>query len=184
MKMIVGLGNPGRKYNKTRHNIGFMVIEDFANKNKIKINKKKFNGLYEIIDFNDEKVLLLKPQAFINLSGQVIRSFMDYYKIDLSNILIISDDMDLSTGILRLKPNGSSGGHNGLKNIEENLHTNEYKRLRIGISNNKDIDSKDYVLGKLSKIELMDIEKTLSITYNILIDFFQIDFEKLMNKYN
>lgn len=184
MKMIVGLGNPGRSYCKTRHNIGFMVIDYFADSQKTKVNKNKLNGLYKIIEIDNEKILLLKPQTFINLSGQVVKSFVDYYKIEISDILIISDDLSLPISKIRLKPCGSSGGHNGLKNIEENLRSNEYKRLRIGISNNKAMDSKDYVLDKISKEELLLIEKILPITTDIIMDFFNVEFEKLMNKYN
>ncbi len=133
MKLIVGLGNPGKEYENTRHNIGFIFIDYFAEKNKKTIDKEKFNGLYTQANINDEKVILLKPLSYMNLSGEVVRRFVDYFKIDINNILIISDDLDMNFGKLRLRPDGSSGGHNGLKNIALNLNTEKFKRLKVGI---------------------------------------------------
>ena len=184
MKLIVGLGNPGKEYENTRHNIGFIFIDYFAEKNKITIDKEKFNGLYTQITINNEKVILLKPLSYMNLSGEVVRKFVDYFKIDINNILIISDDLDMNFGKLRLRPDGSSGGHNGLKNIALNLNTESFKRLKIGISNNKDIDTKDYVLGKFSKEEKETINNLKEQVSNILGDFITTDFDKLMCKYN
>lgn len=184
MKLIVGLGNPGREYEKTRHNIGFITIDNYADKLGVSINKSKFNGLYGETIIDGEKVILLKPQSYINLSGEVIRKFVDFYKIELNDILIIHDDLDLNVGTYKIKQKGSSGGHNGLKNIELHLGTQEYKRIKIGISNNKDIDTKDYVLGKLSKEEnekLSEVEKQVLL---ILDDYFKVSFSDLMAKYN
>lgn len=184
MKLIVGLGNPGREYEKTRHNIGFITIDNYADKLGVSINKSKFNGLYVETIIDGEKVILLKPQSYINLSGEVIRKFVDFYKISINDILIIHDDLDLNVGTYKIKQKGSSGGHNGLKNIELHLGTQEYKRIKIGISNNKDIDTKDYVLGKLSKEEnekLSEVEKQVLL---ILDDYFKVSFSDLMAKYN
>lgn len=184
MKLIVGLGNPGREYENTRHNIGFMFIDEYAKEKGIEINKKKFNGLY--VDFinNGEKTILLKPQTYMNLSGESIRAFVDFFKINIEDILIISDDLDMPIGKLKLRPTGSSGGHNGLKNIELHLNTQNYKRLKIGISHNKNIDTKDYVLGNLSKENQDTINDLKKIVNNIIDDFYKLDFEKLMAKYN
>ena len=184
MKLIVGLGNPGREYENTRHNIGFMTIDKFASKNGVAITKDKFNGLYVETNINGEKVILLKPQAYINLSGEVIRKYVDFFKINIDDILIIHDDLDLEVGKYKVKQKGSSGGHNGLKNIELHLGTQEYKRIKIGISNNKLMDTKDYVLGKLSKEENENIEEDNNIIMNILDDYFNISFADLMAKYN
>lgn len=184
MKLIVGLGNPGKEYEKTRHNIGFMTIDKFASKLGVEINKDKFNGLYCDVNIGGEKVILLKPQSYINLSGEVIRKYVDFFKIDINDILIIHDDLDLPVGTYRVKQQGSSGGHNGLKNIELHLGTQEYKRIKIGISNNKLMDTKDYVLGKLSKEETEEIEKVKNIVLDIIDDYFKLDFNSLMNKYN
>lgn len=184
MKLIVGLGNPGKEYENTRHNIGFMVIDKFIKKNNIKVNKSKFNGIYYEYNLNGENIIFLKPQGYINLSGEVIKKFIDFYKIDISDILIISDDLDQEIGKFKLRYKGSSGGHNGLKNIELSLKTNEYKRIKIGISNNKTIDTKDYVLGKLNKENLEIINNTINIVIKILEEYNLMTFDNLMNKYN
>lgn len=184
MKLIVGLGNPGREYENTRHNIGFMAIDKIAHKNNVIINREKFGGLYAELMINGEKILLVKPQRFINLSGEVIKKYINFYKIDIENILVISDDLDLEVGKFKLKLKGGSGGHNGLKNIEYHLKTKEYKRLKIGISNNKKIDTKDYVLGKLSKEEQTELMRILDLIPNIFDDYLKLTFDNLMNQYN
>ncbi len=184
MKLIVGLGNPGKKYENTRHNMGFMFLDFFAKEKNVAISNKKFNGLYGEFINNGEKTILLKPQSYINLSGEVIKAFVDYYKIDIDDILIIHDDLDLPIGKYKLRPTGSSGGHNGLKNIEANLHTQDYKRIKIGISNDKDIDTKDYVLGKISKENKQIIDELSKVVNNIIDDFYKLTFDDLMAKYN
>ena len=184
MKMIVGLGNPGKEYENTRHNMGFIVIDSFAKSLGISIDKKKFNGLYASVMIDGEKVLLVKPQSYMNLSGEVVQSFANYYDIDYSDILVISDDLDLDFLDYRLRLFGSSGGHNGLQNIEDCLGSNRFRRFRIGISNNKNIDTKDYVLGRFNKEDVKAIEEFLPKTIDILNDFVKFDFERLMSKYN
>lgn len=184
MKLIVGLGNPGREYEMTRHNIGFMTIDKYASKLGVSITKEKFNGLYGETIINGEKIILLKPQSFINLSGEVIRKYVDFFKINIEDILIIHDDLDLTLGTYKVKQKGSSGGHNGLKNIELHLGTQEYKRIKIGISNNKLMDTKDYVLGRLSKEEQEIIDKVKDTVVDIIDDYLRFDFNTLMNKYN
>ena len=159
--------------------------QNFLKDNKIRFDKIIFNvPMGERILINDEKVVLLKPQSFINLSGEVIRRFVDFFKISIADILIIHDDLDLEVGTYKIKKKGSSGGHNGLKNIELHLGTQEYKRIKIGISNNKSIDTKDYVLGKLSKEELEKLNVVKDTVLNILDDYFKVSFEELMSKYN
>ena len=184
MKMIVGLGNPGKEYENTRHNMGFIVIDSFAKSLGISIDKKKFNGLYASVMIDGEKVLLVKPQSYMNLSGEVVQSFANYYDIDYSDILVISDDLDLDFLDYRLRLFCSSGGHNGLQNIEDCLGSNRFRRFRIGISNNKNIDTKDYVLGRFNKEDVKAIEEFLPKTIDILNDFVKFDFERLMSKYN
>lgn len=184
MKLIVGLGNPGKEYEKTRHNIGFMAISNYLKENNLDLNKTKFNGKYIETNIKGEKVILLEPQKYMNLSGEVIRDFVKFYKIDIKDILIISDDLDMECGKIRLREKGSSGGHNGLKNIELHLNTNEYKRLKIGVGNNKMIETKDYVLGKFSKEDFEKIENSVKLTRDIIEDFIDNDFISLMSKYN
>lgn len=184
MKMIVGLGNPGKEYENTRHNIGFMAIDEIAKKNNILLTSHKLKGEYTIFEKNNQKILLLKPQTFMNLSGEAVSAFVQYYKIDISDILIISDDLDMEVGKVKLKYKGSSGGHNGLKNIELHLHTNQYKRLKIGISKNKDYETKDYVLGKIPLEEKEKLNSVLSTISTIIDDFCTLPFEKVMSKYN
>ena len=184
MKMIVGLGNPGKEYENTRHNLGFIIIDNYAKELNVEIDKKKFNGLYTTTFVNDEKVLLLKPQSYMNLSGEVVKSFVDYYNVDPKDVLVISDDLDLNFLDYRLRLFGSSGGHNGLKNIEQNLGTNRFKRFRIGIGKDKNIDTVDYVLGKFNKEKSEAINEFLPKAINVLNDFVEKDFEKVMSKYN
>jgi len=184
MKLIVGLGNPGLLYKTTRHNVGFCVIDEFCKKNNLKLNEKKMNGLYGVFNINKEKVLILKPLKYMNLSGEVVKDFVNYYKIDIDDILIINDDMDITLGKFKLKLSGSSAGHNGLKNIETNLNTDKYKRLKIGISKDQNIEKKTYVLSKFNVEEKKILRELFPITNDILMDFLIMDFEKLMSKYN
>ena len=184
MKLIVGLGNPGREYVNTRHNIGFMAIDRIVDSLGISFDKKKFNGSYCVGNVNGEKVMFLKPLEYMNLSGNVIGRFVRFFDIDVSDILIIHDDLDMELGHIRLKGHGSSGGHNGLKNIEANLGTQEYKRLKIGISNDKRFDTKDYVLGKFSSSDMEVLNPILDKMPMIFNDFLSISFTMLMNKYN
>ncbi len=184
MKIIVGLGNPGKEYENTRHNIGFMVLDQYLRDNNINDYKEKFGGIYYESFVKNEKVIFLKPQKYINLSGQVLKQYLDFFKIDICDVLIIHDDLDTPCGSIKLRQSGGSGGHNGLKDIENNLHTKEYKRVKIGISNNKTIDTKDYVLGKFSGEDKKVINSTIEKTVEIINDYFNLTFENLMNKYN
>ncbi|MBE6152169.1 MAG: aminoacyl-tRNA hydrolase [Firmicutes bacterium] len=184
MKLIVGLGNPGKDYEKTRHNVGFMVVDNYLNKRNEHNFKTKFSGVYTDMIISGEKVIFLKPQKYMNLSGEVIKSFLDFYKINIKDLFIINDDLDMPCGKMRLREKGSSGGHNGLKNIELNLGTNEYKRLKIGVGNNKNISTKDYVLGCFDNTESPLIDEAIRKAEFIIDDFLKYDFVDLMNKYN
>lgn len=184
MKLIVGLGNPGKEYDNTRHNIGFFMLDKYLLEKGELSYKLKFNGLYMESVVNGEKVIFLKPQSYMNLSGSVVRRFVDFYKIDIDDILIISDDLDLNVGNFKLKEKGSSGGHNGLKDIELHLGTQSYKRLKIGIANNKMIDTKDYVLGKFSSNEIKTYNDLSKIINSILDEYFVVSFSSLISKYN
>lgn len=183
MKMIVGLGNPGKEYENTRHNVGFLVLDNWMNKHNFTFDKNKLNGLYSIIKYNNEDVLVLKPLSFMNLSGTVIRAFMNYYKIDVNDLLVIYDDKDIALGSVKLKKNGSSAGHNGIKNIIENLKTEDFKRLKVGLSKNN-VDMVSFVLGKFNNDEMCKLNVVLNETNDILDDYFVMTFDNLMNKYN
>ena len=184
MKLIVGLGNPGMEYENTRHNVGFMVIDKFIEHIGYVSMKKKYDGLYCEVFYQNEKIIILKPQKYINLSGEVVKKFIDYYKIDISDILIINDDLDLPVGCYKLKPSGGSAGHNGLKNIEKELNTNEYKRLKIGISNNKNIETKDYVLGKFTEDELALVNQAIDLSVKACEMALTESFNKVMTEYS
>ena len=183
MKLIVGLGNPGKEYENTRHNIGFMSVDKIIHEKNL-TEKEKFNGKYYEYNINNEKIIILKPQNYINLSGQVINKFVNYFKIDINDILIIHDDLDLPVGKIKLRMSGGSGGHNGLKDIENCLKTKNYKRVKVGISNNKNIDTKDYVLGKFSNEDQNIINKKKKKIVKIFNDYTKMSFDNLMNKYN
>lgn len=184
MKLIVGLGNPGNLYLNTRHNIGFMAVDKIVLSMGLEFDKFKFGGLYTSINIKGEKIIFLKPQEYINLSGNVIRKYVDFFDIDLKDVLIIHDDLDLDVGVMKLRTKGGSGGHNGLKNIEMNFKTKDYKRIKIGISNNKMYNTKDYVLGKFSIEDKKLIDNTLDKLPKLFNDYLDLSFENLMNKYN
>ena len=184
MKLVVGLGNKGREYENTRHNMGFMLVDRYLQyKNITDKFKEKFNAMYIETTINNEKVIFIKPMTYMNNSGIAVRSFVDFYKLNSEDVLVISDDLDLDLGKFRLRRNGSSGGHNGLKSIISHLGTDNFKRLRIGISNDKD-DVINYVLSKFSKKELNEIDIMFDTLVDVLDDYFVMDFTFLMSKYN
>lgn len=185
MKLIVGLGNPGKEYEKTRHNVGFNFIDYYLKKKNELVNwSKKFDGLIYETRINDNKVIFLKPQTFMNLSGNSVRKVIDFYHIDIENIFVISDDLDLNIGNFKLRMSGSSGGHNGLKDIEAKIGSSCYKRLKIGISKVDNIETKDYVLGNFNSSDNKILEILFSDLVNVVDDYFILSFPDLMNKYN
>ena len=183
MKMIVGLGNPGKEYEKTRHNIGFIIVDSYAKQKGIKFSEK-FNGLSAKIYMNGETFILLKPLSYMNLSGTIVKKYAEYYKIKPEDILIIQDDLDLPIGKIKLKYKGSCGGHNGIRNIIDELKTELFPRFKIGIGKNIKTNIKDYVLGKFSEEDNEKIKKICEFVPEIFEDFITKDFEKLMSKYN
>lgn len=159
MKLIVGLGNPGKQYELTRHNVGFICLE--SAKDKYNLNFKldsSFNAMVATALIGGEKCVFVKPQTYMNLSGEAVGKILKYYKINVEDMLVIYDDMDLPLGALRLREKGSAGGHNGIKNIISHVGTQEFKRIRVGISSHNNIDAKDYVLGRFSKDEQVVLE--------------------------
>ena len=185
MKLIVGLGNPGLKYKNTRHNTGFIFLDRYAKDNnlKFKLDVKLKSEICETIVQN-EKVILIKPQTFMNLSGEAVKLVCKYYNIDTKDILVIHDDLDLSVGKLRFRSHGSSGGHKGMKNIMDNMQTQEVKRLKIGIDKVSSKDTIDYVLGKFTKEEMSILDIFLDKINDMINDFCTITFENLMSRYN
>lgn len=154
MKLVVGLGNPGKEYQQTRHNLGFMVLDLFAEQNKINITKNKFESLLGEDQINNDKILFIKPQTFMNLSGQAVAAVKNFYHIELDKILVIHDDIDLEPGKIRLRTSGSSGGHNGIKSIISALGTENFPRIKIGVG--KPLIKErihDYVLEKFTAEE-------------------------------
>ena len=186
MKLIIGLGNPGKEYENTRHNIGYMVIDEFLKSLDTTFTwQNKFNSLYTTINVKEEKVILVKPTTYMNLSGEAVQKFVNFYKIALSDLLVIQDDLDLPLSKYRLKINSNSGGHNGIKNIIANLGTNAFLRLKIGISKNNLIDTKDYVLGHFNSEELELLKEIYPKLNNLINDFIKgTNPDILMNKYN
>ena len=158
MKLIVGLGNPGEEYENTRHNTGFYFLDAYLKSKGITSWRQKERAYYIEQFVNGEKVIFLKPLSFMNLSGEVVLAFQKYYDIKTEDILVLCDDLDLLLGKIKLKAKGSCGGHNGLRNIELHLKTQNYKRLKIGISNDKTKSTIDYVLGKFTKEEIKTLE--------------------------
>lgn len=184
MRMIVGLGNPGREYANTRHNAGFMVIDALCAKLGLQLEDKKFNGIYGVYRHNGEKILILKPQTYMNLSGEAVLAFKNYYDIDEEDIIVVHDDLDLPIGKLRLRAQGSSGGQKGMQNIIDLLHTQKLKRIRVGISKNDKIDVKDYVLGKIEKENLDEFNASVNKAADAIICSFDEPFNVVMNRFN
>lgn len=181
MKLIVGLGNPGKEYENTRHNIGFMVVDYYIQNNTW---QKKFDGEYQIINYGNEKVMFLKPFTYMNNSGLSVVKASKYYDIVPNDILVIQDDMDIEFGKHKLKKNSSAGGHNGIKSIISALNTDSFARLKIGISHDKNKDTINYVLGKFSKEEMNVLNENYKIYNEIIESFIYNGLEKTMNKYN
>ncbi len=181
MKLIVGLGNPGREYEKTRHNVGFYVLDSILGKVKW---STKFNDFYYEGTVNGEKYVFVKPLSYMNLSGGVVSSFMNFYKLDYKDLLVIQDDIDLPIGTFRIKINSSAGGHNGIKDIISHLHTDAFARVKVGVGHDKGMDTKDYVLGNLSKSDMKAIDDNLDSIIDIISNFDYDHIQDLMNKYN
>lgn len=185
MKLIVGLGNPGDRYKNTRHNIGFMFLDELKNDLNLEFSlNKQLKSLIAFANINGEKIIFAKPQTFMNLSGEAVLSIVNYYKLEIEDIVIVYDDLDLPSGKIRIRKTGSSGGHKGMSNIIQLLKTSEIKRIRIGIMNNSNIDTIDYVLGKFTIDEEAQIRLTLSKSLEIVKSFIGDSFDDFMNKFN
>ena len=183
MKLIVGLGNPGKKYEHTRHNMGFDVVDLFSELSQIDIDKESFKGMVGRGKIFDEDIFLLKPQTFMNLSGESVKEIVSYFKIDVNDILVIYDDMALPVGSIRLRPSGSSGGHKGMQNIIDNLGTQNIKRIRVGIGE-PIYDTIDFVLSKPTKEEKPLIDEAIEKAADAIRDILKTNFDIAMTRYN
>lgn len=177
MKVIVGLGNPGKEYESTRHNAGFIVLDSYLGKVKWKENHKSL--IYETVIFG-EKVLFVKPLTFMNNSGEAITEILSYYKIDIDDLLVVQDDIALELGKSRIKYESSDGGHNGIKSIIRELHTDCFLRLKIGLAKERETDTISYVLGKLTKKEKNQINDDMPKYFNVIDTFIKNGKDKVM----
>lgn len=185
MKLIIGLGNPGKPYEHTRHNIGFDIIDALADKWGGALNQTKFNGMYATFHRPEGKVMLLKPLTYMNLSGECVRPMMDYFDIRVEDIVVIYDDLDLETGKLRLRQKGSAGGHNGIKSLIHHLGTQEFNRIRVGVSRPPaGMKVADYVLSKFSKEDAPVIREAVDKSCEAVEASLSKPFLEVMNIFN
>jgi PTH1 family peptidyl-tRNA hydrolase len=183
MKIVVGLGNPGSKYQGTRHNVGFAVIDLLALAPSAGKFVSRFEAEVAELQEGSEKVLLVKPQTFMNLSGRCVRQILDFYKVSVENLLVICDDISLPLGRLRMRIQGTHGGHNGLRDIQNHLGTTEYTRLRIGVDSPQD-DAIDHVLGKFRPSERAPIEDALALSVQAVVVWINQGALSAMNRFN
>ena len=186
MKLIVGLGNPGSNYNESRHNVGFDVVDRLANRIACDIPaRSKFDAVVIETQHNGEKILLMKPQTFMNRSGQAVNQAVSFFKIDPTDaLLVIVDDIHLPCGTIRLRPDGSPGGHNGLTDISNHIENDNWARLRIGIDEPGDIPQSSYVLGRFTPEQQEVIEPAIETAVSSSITWIETDIDEAMNQFN
>ena len=184
MKVVIGLGNPGKKYEKTRHNIGFIAVNNLRKKLNVNDEREKFQALVSEKNIDGEKVIFLKPQTFMNLSGNSVIEIVNFYKLDpKKDIIVIYDDMDLSFGDIRIREKGSSGGHNGIKSIISHIGE-EFIRIKCGIGA-KEKDAVEHVLGEFNQTEQKDLDEILEKINNCVIEMLSVqNLDRIMQKYN
>lgn len=183
--LIVGLGNPGNEYKNTRHNSGYMAVEALAKKLNIDVSKEKFKGLFGDGTYNGKKIMILKPTTYMNLSGESVVEAVNFYKIPLEDVIVIYDDIDIEIGRIRIRPEGSSGTHNGMRNIADLLNSHDFPRIRIGIGKpNSGVDLADYVLSKFSKDEEAEVEKAIDMASDAVLEIIRNGIDKAMSIYN
>lgn len=185
MKVIAGLGNPGQKYDKTKHNTGFMTMDHYLDEKGLSLDKDKFEGLWTKQKINGEDVILLEPQTYMNESGRSVSQVANFFKVDPEDILIIQDDMDMPIGKIRIRANGKSGGHNGIKSIIRDLGTEKFNRLKIGIRHPKNATVVSWVLTPFNDEQQKLMDDAFDTSVKIIDDFIAgRDSQYLMNKYN
>lgn len=183
MKIVVGLGNPGRKYSQTRHNLGFMAVEELANRYKIEKEESKYDAIIGHIRIDNHKVLLVKPLTFMNLSGRTVQPLVRFYKLDLQDLLVVYDDMDLELGKLRIRKSGGTGGHKGLVSITNTLGSPDFPRIRGGIGRPIN-DTIDWVLGKFTPEEKPYLDEMIIRAADAVECWVKYGIDKAMNEYN
>ena len=184
MKIVVGLGNPGDEYVNTRHNMGFKVIDSLSKSLNIEVKKRKFGGRFGSGEFSDNKLILLKPWQFMNRSGHAVARALGFYKLCIGDLLVITDDMYLEPGRIRIRSKGSAGGHNGLADIIEKLGTNKFARCRIGIGRSSEEDAVDHVLDKPTKEETPLLAEAIERARKAVLCWMEYGTEKTMNEFN
>lgn len=186
VKMIVGLGNPGKEYHETKHNIGFMVLDEWAKREHLSFNKSKHEALFTELFVNGEKIILVKPQTFMNLSGRSVKPLMDYFKLSVEDLVVIYDDMDIPIGKVRLRQKGSAGGHNGIKSLIGALGTQTFNRVKVGIGRPLEFETViQHVLSKFLAVYQSEVDLSIDKTIDALIDFsIHGNFGKTMSQYN
>lgn len=184
MYIVVGLGNPGKRYDATRHNVGFDTIDLLAHRNNIKVNKLKHKALYGEGFWGREKVLLVKPQTFMNLSGESVRDIVEFYKIETKNLVVIYDDIDIEVGMLRIRHKGSAGTHNGMRSVIYQLQSDEFPRVRIGIGRPQFGDLADFVTSRFSKEEIPSMRETIDKAALAVESIVKEGIDKAMNQFN
>lgn len=184
--LVVGLGNPGSKYESTRHNMGFLVLDKLAQNEKLKFNKLRFKAWTATWEVGDEKVLLMKPQTYMNLSGESVGEAARFYKISIDHVLVISDDIALPAGKLRIRPGGSAGGHNGLKNIIQHLGSDHFPRIKVGVGSPQQagFDTVDWVIGKPMGEDQKVIMEALDKAVAAIPTIIKEGIDKAMNRFN
>lgn len=185
MYLIIGLGNPEEEYSKTRHNMGFDAINKISKQYDIQVNKNKFQGLNGSGIIEGQKVILIKPQTYMNLSGNCVIEFANFYKVDKENIIIIYDDMDFEPGQVKIRKKGRSGSHNGMKSIVQMLGTEEFPRIRIGIGRPKHSgDEINYVIGTIPEEEIPKLDEGVEKAKEAVIEILKNGIDSAMNKFN
>lgn len=184
MKLIVGLGNPGKAYARSKHNIGWMVLDEFASRHKIGPARLKNEALLSELKVNGERVLLVKPLTYMNRSGRAVRAIADYFKVAPEDIFVIVDDIDLAFGTLRIRKSGGSGTHNGMRDLLAHLKTEDFPRLRLGIGDERQGNLADYVLGDFPKAIQPELDKLLSRAADALDDYLERGIDYSMNRNN
>ena len=184
MKLVAGLGNPGGDYADTRHNIGFKVMDLLAEGLDIEIRKRKFGARFGVGEFAHKKLIVLKPWQYMNRSGQAVATAMGFYKLNIADVLVVTDDMDLEPGRIRIRPKGSAGGHKGLADIIEKLGSHNFARCRVGIGRNHERESVDFVLDKPAKAERPLLNAAIERARNAVLCWIEYGIEAAMNQYN